>query len=390
MDTDVKKFYDINGNGEKTDDSSVIPVNTRCIGKPSGIYILYIEDYVHTYIRKILSIKYYANLMNPRLALYGKKYQSEWQIILVIFGAAVLDEKDSKELIQKYFNSENILGIATPAYNNEGGIRLEITLNSNDILDKPVRVAIDDFYIYYDQNENMQNYLIEWSNRNNIKSDESVFPLNNIKDQKSNDNKSDAYSKTKNPDIKPEKIEMKYDKKQSEISRLGNLVSVIIFAGLVCVLAYSITLINNYNKLYEIQDDMEYFYALLANGGEQLNKPVMTTEVINMQSSEESVQEQTDTQESFEDNSVIESEIESENETNTENIADKANSIAAVSQTNPTNNTPQYYIVQKGDTLRDICLKKYGNIEKVKEICEINDIDDANTILYGQKLLLPW
>ena len=104
MDTDVKKFYDINGNGEKTDDSSVIPVNTRCIGKPSGIYILYIEDYVHTYIRKILSIKYYANLMNPRLALYGKKYQSEWQIILVIFGAAVLDEKDSKELIQKYFN----------------------------------------------------------------------------------------------------------------------------------------------------------------------------------------------------------------------------------------------------------------------------------------------
>ena len=84
------------------------------------------------------------------------------------------------------------MGIATPAYNNEGGIRLEITLNSNDILDKPVRVAIDDFYIYYDQNENMQNYLIEWSNRNNIKSDESVFPLNNIKDQKSNDNKSDA------------------------------------------------------------------------------------------------------------------------------------------------------------------------------------------------------
>ena len=100
MDADVKKIYDINGNGEKTDDSSVIPVNTRCIGKPSGIYILYIEDYVHTYIRKILSIKYYANLMNPRLALYGKKYQSEWQIILVIFGAAVLDEKDSKELIQ--------------------------------------------------------------------------------------------------------------------------------------------------------------------------------------------------------------------------------------------------------------------------------------------------
>ena len=34
---------------------NLIPVNTRTIGAPEGIYILYLEDYVHTFIRKVLS-----------------------------------------------------------------------------------------------------------------------------------------------------------------------------------------------------------------------------------------------------------------------------------------------------------------------------------------------
>ena len=38
-----------------TNTQSLIPVNTRTIGAPEGIYILYLEDYVHTFIKKILS-----------------------------------------------------------------------------------------------------------------------------------------------------------------------------------------------------------------------------------------------------------------------------------------------------------------------------------------------
>ena len=30
-----------------------IPVNTRAVGDPKGDYLLYLEDYVHTFIRKV-------------------------------------------------------------------------------------------------------------------------------------------------------------------------------------------------------------------------------------------------------------------------------------------------------------------------------------------------
>jgi nucleoid-associated protein YgaU len=52
-------------------------------------------------------------------------------------------------------------------------------------------------------------------------------------------------------------------------------------------------------------------------------------------------------------------------------------------------NIPQYYIVQKGDTLRTICFKIYGSYENMEKICSLNDIDNPDNILYGQKLLLP-
>jgi len=47
------------------------------------------------------------------------------------------------------------------------------------------------------------------------------------------------------------------------------------------------------------------------------------------------------------------------------------------------------YIVRAGDTLAGISEMYYGNLEKVEEICTLNGIDDENTILPGQKILLP-
>ena len=48
----------------------------------------------------------------------------------------------------------------------------------------------------------------------------------------------------------------------------------------------------------------------------------------------------------------------------------------------------QYYIVQPGDTLRSISYQIYGDYSMVDMICEWNHIENADSILYGQKLLL--
>lgn len=47
------------------------------------------------------------------------------------------------------------------------------------------------------------------------------------------------------------------------------------------------------------------------------------------------------------------------------------------------------YIVQSGDTLAAISEMYYGSVEKVEAICSLNGISDENTILPGQKILLP-
>ena len=50
---------------------------------------------------------------------------------------------------------------------------------------------------------------------------------------------------------------------------------------------------------------------------------------------------------------------------------------------------PVSYIVQKNDTLIGICIKIYGSADKVKEVCDFNNIPDANNIKEGQKIFLP-
>ena len=47
------------------------------------------------------------------------------------------------------------------------------------------------------------------------------------------------------------------------------------------------------------------------------------------------------------------------------------------------------YVVQKGDTLIDICIRQYGTDEMVQAVCKLNGISDSDDIKVGQKILLP-
>ncbi len=53
------------------------------------------------------------------------------------------------------------------------------------------------------------------------------------------------------------------------------------------------------------------------------------------------------------------------------------------------NAEPQYYIIEKGDTLAKISLKIYNTKDMVSKICEVNEIEDVDKIFVGQKILLP-
>lgn len=50
---------------------------------------------------------------------------------------------------------------------------------------------------------------------------------------------------------------------------------------------------------------------------------------------------------------------------------------------------PQYYVIEKGDTLVKISIKIYNTKDMVSKICEVNGIEDVDKIFIGQKILLP-
>lgn len=47
------------------------------------------------------------------------------------------------------------------------------------------------------------------------------------------------------------------------------------------------------------------------------------------------------------------------------------------------------YVIERGDTLTNICMRNYGSDARVQEICQINSIADPDDIKVGQKILLP-
>lgn len=52
-------------------------------------------------------------------------------------------------------------------------------------------------------------------------------------------------------------------------------------------------------------------------------------------------------------------------------------------------NTRRIHVVETGETLYSICFAEYHSVNRVKEICELNGLEDENKIIAGQKLLLP-
>ena len=50
---------------------------------------------------------------------------------------------------------------------------------------------------------------------------------------------------------------------------------------------------------------------------------------------------------------------------------------------------PTTYRVQDGETLYSICLKFYHNLNRIDEICQLNNLESQDKIISGQNLILP-
>ena len=73
--------------------------------------------------------------------------------------------------------------------------------------------------------------------------------------------------------------------------------------------------------------------------------------------------------------------------TDASQTVDETAEQASTSQTKASQET--VYMIKQGDTLAKICMQYYGSLSKRGEVCERNQIENKDSIYYGQKIVLP-
>ena len=408
---------------------NLIPVNTRTIGAPEGIYILYLEDYVHTFIKKILSVE--DEKPHPDIALYGRSVEESGRFRIVVSGAAALEGGVDRiqQLNNTYFPSCAYIGNAKAEYNKDMQLRMELTLRST-------KVILDDFYIYYDQNEEMQNYLVEWNTTRDYDKNKVVLSPTEQEPLSRGPVKDAAHLS---------RITQAYNREEAKIGFMWNIMNVLCLGFVVCIMAYGIISMNNYNKMQSMQKNIDYCLAFVAENtslkmteqkavptmqqvtaqtnpqseNQPLDVPATGTESDQLSDTQPAGTEQPQEAPKPENPSQdVQSqgaaqpenqpqEMQSQGTVQSERTEQPQDMASAVQSDTPqeiqavqsgaaqevqpaqTVTTPQYYVVRKGDTLRTICYEIYGDYSHVEEICQWNQIENPDNILYGQKLLLP-
>lgn len=129
-----------------------LPSIVKQIGNIAGENRVYIEDYVYTYLNEIRAEK---NCLPVRVALFGHACSKEQKCFYFIYGAScVIEElengRNEEQVREQFFESYSLLGYVN-IYNEK-----------KELIDKK-----GGYYIFYESNEAMQNYLISRYERKN-------------------------------------------------------------------------------------------------------------------------------------------------------------------------------------------------------------------------------
>lgn len=347
-----------------------LPKNIRQIGLPEEKKKIYVEDYVVTYMNQLASE--YANRQNAAVLLgfYVRKDDIRLTFVNGAIGipAAKVGEdqitfdsglwEEIYNTIKKYFHNSEIVGWFLTRPGKSLGINEKITkihvdqfpgrektlflmdpLDHEDaffIYEKGQLVRQRGYYIYYERNEDMQNYMVE--NHKGTGTEEFL----------------------ETSDIR--KSNQKYSQfKEEKPKRRGVLGA---FAAALAIVAVGITVMN---RVYFPQK------ARIVNGktgDETTTVQVVEGSVHPLDSQREVVSNRAE-------------ELESEVGGKQDDSADSEYS-AAVS-----GGAAKHYTVRKGDTLANISLSLYSTRDYVEIICEMNNIEDPDVIYEGMVLELP-
>ena len=356
------------------------PKNVRQIGNVSDQPKIYMEDYVNTYLNQL---KEHAAEHAMGALLLGEIVKQGRQDVVYISGALqmreieikgteiVIEEEIWTELEERkkdYFPEQQVVGWCLvesghPMGLNRGVVKIHERIFSRENTIFVWRDAVEEdeifyaykynelmqlggHYIYYEKNPDMQNYMI--SMRKMI----GVTPSEVVEDRAAKNFRSAIR----------DKMEYREHKENSQFLYAMSVFLVVV------VLAIGISTMNNFDKMEAVQQSVEALSQVVGQAGVPAEQEI---KVPTENTAKETKEEMTESAEQ------------------TEEAEEFVGTVPEVSTIQEQLNTDAYYIVEKGDTLDSISMKKYGTTRQVDAICEMNGLDDGNLIFIGQKLLLP-
>ena len=397
-----------------------IPKNVRQIGEVKGKTKVYIEDYIMTFMKQIST----QDDKPKAMVLYGHR-QLDGDSTLFFVNGAILAEcnedmqgertifkegawKDVNEKAGYFFKDSTVLGwiymrydlsdfLEAPVLNThkqffrqEQQIYLEYSvgerLENLYLFEKGNMALQNGYFIYYERNEAMQNYMIT------VKQDEPEEVKPEV----------DKATKRFRNIVQEKKDEI--HKKQTMGVLYGTSVAMLLIVTII-----GVTMLNNYEKMQNMEKVLYDISSQITDeeaGAEMESKNVEvvtedatlvnaeTESPMNEEEAAEAEPEEKDTQQAVSDNLVAEVETVG------------SESVAAVGETPPETVLqpevqdpvieaqegfviPGTYCIEKGDTLAKISTKFYGDESMIDKICEANGIEDKNSIQYGVNIILP-
>ncbi len=440
--------------------SGTLPKNIRQIGTSTGSTKVYLEDYVYTYLHTQEADDSWTN---RAFILLGRVEKGKDQTRFFISGCIrVEDAFCSGQMLEfsdetwafiykemkTYYDNLEIVGWGQDIGNASTALAAELEhrhkqffniqknvlflLNQAEqeeafyVFEKNILQRREGYYVYYEKNPQMQDYMIE-------------------------------KSKSRELDISPEEIqeplvrsyrETLLEKKAQMTERKWN--GVLYTTSLLLVLSVCVLGVSTVNNVEKMQDLESAVNQISGKGGQagiqSSDVPAMSANVQDEDASdlkeaskdgESKNDKQAADQESADNTGQAGKAGESGSKGQTDEVggsgdtdqaandeeagngsskeeknasSEKAGSSSKKGQKTDTegaNNDPSdsqeasalteaqtsllqgYYIVKKGDSLVGISKKIYGTAAKARKICQLNGIDDMDMIYAGQKLELP-
>ena len=373
-----------------------LPKNIRQIGSPVGHTKVYIEDYVITFLNALAMDR---NTFVRGAILFGEKKNISNDTVIFVRGAiegqnleldldeAVFDDAVWREIYQqkdRFFPDLEVIGWALSRMGFS--VRLNDKIKKTHFENFPGEGKVlymvdhleqeDAFYVYRGQDLVRQNGYYIYYERNPMMQDYLVERNQKIREAQSYENMLEAK--------RDEKVIRQFREKISKTAKASNRRGML--RKVTSAAAAAMVLVVGGTMYYYAKNDTSVDLKDMVRGAVQTMGDGVKNQISKGEEDDE-IPSTLETEEETEETTQNTEETSTQKETSTRKETSETAATTAASARNT--NSSQTYTVRRGDTLVSISKRMYGTQKKVEQIKNANGIEDGDHIYPGRKLLIP-